>query len=175
VGNKQTVLALVRDVAMAGDDLAVPVAEREAFQAVLAEPGRYRGVALMVEHLAELWRRYAPIREVMRGAASGGYRALRDLWELSEQQRLAGARAFIDTLVTKGWFRDGLVSQTAADLMWVHMSPEVYLSLVGQRGWTVAAYCQWLTDTLVAALLPPRPRRPEGQGAATGRSSRWQC
>ena len=109
MGNKQqTVLALVRDVALAGDDLLVPVAEREAFQAVLAEPDRYRGVALMVEHLAELWRRYAPIREVVRGAASGGDRALRDLWELSEQQPLAGARAFIDTLVTKGWFRDGL-------------------------------------------------------------------
>ena len=56
----------------------------------------------------------------MRGAASGGDRALRDLWELSEQQRLAGARAFIDTLVTEGRFRDGLVPQTAADLMWVH-------------------------------------------------------
>ena len=75
VGNQQTVLALVRDVALAGDDLAVPVAEREAFQAVLAEPDRYRGVALMVEHLAGLWRRYAPIREVMRGAAGGGDRA----------------------------------------------------------------------------------------------------
>ena len=56
---------------------------------------------------------------------------LRDLWELSEQQRLAGARAFIDTVVTKGWFRDGLVPQTAADLMWVHMSPDV----LSQPGW----------------------------------------
>jgi hypothetical protein len=77
--------------------------------------------------------------------------------------------------VTKGSFRDGLEPETAADLMWVHMSPDVYLSLVGGRGWTVAAYCQWRTDTLVAALLPPRPRRPEGQGAATGPSSRSQC
>src|SRR5215471_18728898 len=72
VGNKQAVLAAVRDVALAGDDLPLTIAEREPFQAVLAEPDLCRAVVLMAEHLSDLWGRYARIREVLRGAASSG-------------------------------------------------------------------------------------------------------
>jgi hypothetical protein len=175
VGNKQAVLAAVRDVALAGDDRPLPVAERDAFQAVVAEPDAYGALVLMVEHLAELWRRYAPIREVMRGAASNGEPALRHLWDLSEQQRLSGARAFIDTLTSKSPLQDGLDPDTATDIMWVHMNPDVYLGLVGWRGWSEDAYCQWLVNTLAAALLPPRPRSrksPRMRSAAASRPRR---
>jgi len=76
VGSKQAVLAAVRDVALAGDDLPVAIAERAPFQAVLAEPDPY----LMADHLADLWDRYALIREVLRGAtSSSGEPALREL------------------------------------------------------------------------------------------------
>jgi hypothetical protein len=172
VGNKQAVLAAVRDVALAGDDRPLPVAERDAFQAVVAEPDAYGAVVLMVEHLAELWRRYAPIREVMRGAASNGEPELRHLWDLSEQQRRSGARAFIDTLTTKSPLRDGLDSDTATDIVWVHMSPDVYLGLVGRRSWSEAAYCHWLIDTLAASLLPPRPRTRKNPPRPTPAASR---
>ena len=175
VGNKQAVLAAVRDVALAGDDLPVPVAERDAFRAVTNEPDAHSAVTLMVEHLAELWRRYAPIRAVMRGAAASGEPELRQLWELSEQQRLSGAGAVIETLAAKTQLRDGLDPGTATDIMWVHMSPDVYLDLVGRRGWSEAAYCRWLIDTLTAALLSPRrrPRRsPSAPATAVSRSRR---
>jgi AcrR family transcriptional regulator len=158
VGNKQAVLAAVRDVALAGDDLAVPVAERDPFQEVVAEPDPYRAVILMVDHLADLWGRYGPIRDVMRGAASSGEPALRDLWDLSEQQRLTAARAFVSALAAKGPLRDDLDVDTATDIAWVHISPDVYLSLVTRRGWAENTYRQWLADTLAAALLP-RPVR----------------
>jgi AcrR family transcriptional regulator len=157
VGNKQAVLAAVRDIALAGDDLPVAIAERAPFQAVLAEGDAYQAVVLMVEHLVDLWRRYAPIREVLRGAASSGEPALRELWDTSEQQRLAGARAFITALTRKGPLRERLDTRTATDLMWLHMSPDNYLHLVVQRGWTEAAYQQWLVDTVTHALLPPKP------------------
>ena len=62
VGNKQALLAAVRDVALAGDDLPVAVADRAPYQAVVAEPDPYRAIALMAAHLAELWSRYASIR-----------------------------------------------------------------------------------------------------------------
>jgi AcrR family transcriptional regulator len=155
VGNKQAVLAAVRDVALAGDDLPVTVAEREPFQAVAAEPDPYRAVALMAGHLTDLWGRYAPIREVLRGAASSGEPALRELWDLSEQQRLTAARRFVATLGGKGPLRDELDHDTAAEITWVHISPGNYLGLVIQRGWTRAAYQHWLARTLTAALLPP--------------------
>ena len=108
VGSKQAVLAAVRDVALAGDDLPVAIAERAPFQAVLAEPDPYQAIMLMVGHLTDLWGRYALIREVLRGAASSGEPALRELWDLSEQQRLTAAQTFIAALARKGPLRGGL-------------------------------------------------------------------
>jgi len=156
VGNKQALLAAVRDVALAGDDLPVAVADRAPYQAVVAEPDPYRAIALMAAHLAELWSRYASIREVMRGAASSGEPALRDMWDASQQQRLTAARSFIAALADKGPLREGLDARTAADIMWLHMDPENYRALTVERGWSQAAYQRWLADTLTAALLPRR-------------------
>ena len=156
VGNKQALLAAVRDVALAGDDLPVAVADRAPYQAVVAEPDPYQAIVLMAAHLAELWSRYAGIREVLRGAASSGEPALRDMWDTSQQQRLTAARSFIATLTGKGPLRDGLDAQTAADIMWLHMDPENYRALTVERGWPQEAYQRWLTGTLTAALLPPR-------------------
>jgi hypothetical protein len=126
---------------------------------VLAEPYPYRAATLMVDHLADLWRRYAPIREVMRGAASSGEPALRDLWELSEQQRLTAARAFVTALAAKGPLRENLDVDLATDVAWVHINLDIYLSLVNRRGWSETAYRHWLADTLTAALLLPAGRR----------------
>jgi AcrR family transcriptional regulator len=170
-GSKQAVLAAVRDVALAGDDLPVAIAERAPFQAVLAEPDPSRAIMLMAGHLTDLWGRYALIREVLRGAASSGEPALRDLWDLSEQQRLTASRTFVAALARKGPLRGGLGHDTAAEITWVHISPGSYLDLVIHRGWTPTAYQHWLAATLTAALLPPPaapsprpgPTKPEQQ------------
>jgi hypothetical protein len=87
---------------------------------------------LMVEHLAELWRRYAPIREVMRGRPAGGIAPFATCGSSVSSVWLEPCP--IDTLVTIGRLRGGLEPQTAADLMWVRMSPDVYLRLVGPGG-----------------------------------------
>ena len=156
VGNKQALLAAVRDVALAGDDLPVAVADRAPYRAVLAEPDPYQAIVLMAAHLTGLWSRYAGIREVLRGAASSGEPALRELWEESQQQRLTGARSFIAALAAKGPLREGLDAVTAADVTWLLMDPGNYRALTAERGWTQAAYQRWLAGTLTAALLPPR-------------------
>jgi AcrR family transcriptional regulator len=156
VGNKQALLAAVRDVALAGDDLPVAVADRAQYQAVLAEPDPYQAIVLMTAHLTELWRRYAGIREVLRGAASSGEPALRDMWDTSQRQRLTAARSFIAALVGKGPLREGLDAGAAADIAWLLMDPDIYRALTVERGWTEAAYERWLAGTLTAALLLPR-------------------
>jgi AcrR family transcriptional regulator len=155
VGNKQTLLAAVRTVALRGDDAPIPVAEREPFQAVLDERDPYRAVELEVEHLADLWARYADIKEVLRGAASSGEPALRELWAAGEQERLIAAERFIVALRGKGALREGIDKDTATDIVWLLMAPENYRALTRERGWSMQRYKQWLTDTLTVALLPP--------------------
>jgi AcrR family transcriptional regulator len=178
IGNKQAVMAALRTVALRGDDEAATAAKREPSQQVLAEPDSYRAVQLEVAHLADLWSRWAELKEVLRGAASSGEPALRELWATGEEQRLVASKRFVSALAAKAPLREGLGGQAAIDITWALTSPEHYQALVAERGWSRARYEHWLTDTLTHALLPPRPstkrrathrsptrKRPQGRSA----------
>src|SRR5919199_3732678 len=130
VGNKQTLLSTVRDVAMAGDDQRVAVIERPLPQRIRAEPDQRRALELLAELFTGIDCRYAEIDAVLRGAAHGGEPGLRQLWETSEQQRLIGARAWAATLAEKGPLRTGLDVDSAVDLLWLYMAPDLFHRLV---------------------------------------------
>jgi AcrR family transcriptional regulator len=154
VGNKQTVLSAVRDVAMAGDDDAIAVKERPLAQEIVAEPDQRRAVGLLAELITGLCGRYALIDRVLAGAASSGEPGLRELWETSEGQRLTGARLWATALSTKGPLREGVDHDSAVDVLWLYMSPDLYHRLVHDRGWPPGRFQAWLADTLCRALLP---------------------
>ena len=167
VGNKQAVMAALRTVALRGDDEAATVAEREPWRRVLAEPDPYRAVELEVAHLADLWSRWAELKEVLRGAASSGESALRELWTTGEQQRRIAAQRFVTALAKKGPLRDGLSRASAIDIVWAQTAPEHYHALVVERGWAQVRYERWLVDTLTHSLLPAsRVTKPGGAAAA---------
>ncbi len=92
---------------------------------------------------------------MLRGAASSGEPALRELRSAGEQQRVVAARRFIVALAAKGQLRPGLRRAEAIDITWLHTAPEHYHALVTERGWSRARYQRWLIDTLTHALLPP--------------------
>ena len=157
VGNKQTVLAAVRDVAMAGDDEGLSMVERPLAEQIRQEPDPHRAVELLAGLFTGVGRRYARIDEVLRGAAHSGEPALLELWQTSEEQRLTGARIWATTLAGKGRLRDGVDLDTATDLLWLHMAPDQYHRLVHVRGWSDERFQRWLIDSLTRLLLPPRP------------------
>jgi AcrR family transcriptional regulator len=155
VGNKQTVLSAVRDVAMAGDDAKVAVAERPLAQRIRSEPDQRRALELIGQLLTEMGGRYAKIDAVLRGAAHSGEPELRELYLTGEEQRLIGARMWVSALAEKGPLRQGLDTDQAVDVMWLYMSPDLYHKLVHVRGWTPERYQRWAVEAL-ATLLPPR-------------------
>jgi AcrR family transcriptional regulator len=161
VGNKQTLLAVVRDVAMAGDDEPVAMEERPETQLIRTEADPYRALELLAEHITAVGARYALIDEVVRGAASSGEPDLRKLWETSEKQRLTAARANAHDLAAKGPLRDDLDVGKATDELWLLMAPDLYHRLVHIRRWSSARFQAWLTERL-ARLLPPRSPGPSG-------------
>src|SRR5689334_11940271 len=136
VGNKQTVLSAVRDVAMAGEDARVAIAERPLAQRIRSEPDQRRALELIVQLFTEMGGRYAKIDAVLRGAAHSGEPELRDLYLTGEEQRLIGARMWVSALAEKGPLRRGLNIDQAVDVMWLYMSPDLYHKLVHVRGWT---------------------------------------
>jgi AcrR family transcriptional regulator len=154
VGNKQTVLRAVRDVAIAGDDEPVPVAQRPLVDRVRAAPDQRRAVSLMAAHLTAVAGRYAEINEVVHTAADGGDEGLRELWTTEEEQRLTGARLWLELLTDKGGLRKGVAPAEAVDELWLLMSPDQYYRLVHRRGWSPRRYERWLTRAIGRLLLP---------------------
>jgi AcrR family transcriptional regulator len=153
VGNKQTLLKAVRDVAMAGDDDPTPVSERPSVQRAREAPDVRTALTEIAAHVAALQARYAPVDEVLRGAAAGGEKELRELWQASEEQRHTGAGMLVDILLGKGALRAGLERDTAVDVLALFMAPDVHHRLVTRRGWSPAVYRAWLERTLAAQLL----------------------
>jgi hypothetical protein len=101
-----------------------------------------------------MWQsRYAPMDEVLRGAAASGEPELRELWRESEEQRNVGAGLLVDILLTKGALRHGLDRASAVDVLSVFMAPDVHHRLVTDRGWLQWRYLDWLERTLAAQLL----------------------
>jgi glutamate/tyrosine decarboxylase-like PLP-dependent enzyme len=72
-----------------------------------------------------------------------------------KRQRDQGQEQIARSLARAGALRPELRERDAADIIHALMSPEVYLLLVGDRGWSPDRYEQWLTDVLTGQLLPP--------------------
>jgi hypothetical protein len=104
--------------------------------------------------------RYAEINEMIRGAAGTGEKAARELWQTSENQRLAAARHWTRTLAAKAPLLAD--EETTVDLMWLLLAPDSYYRLVHVRGWPSERFRDWLA-TALAALLADPPVRGAGQ------------
>jgi len=157
VGNKQMVLRAVRDIAIAGDDAPIPVARRPMTDRIRGEPDQGRAVQLLAQHLTGVASRYAQINEVVHAAADGAEEDLRELWETEEDQRLTGARFWVEVLTSKGTLRSGVGHDDAVDLMWLLMSPDNYYRLVQRRHWTARKYERWLAASITQLLFANHP------------------
>jgi AcrR family transcriptional regulator len=162
VGNKRMVLGAVRDVAIAGDDESIAVADRTDTQRAFSAPTLEEVIDGFVGISSGISRRYALIDNVLRGAAAGGDPELHDLWETNERQRHEGASLFIDALLSVGRLRPGLDRESAIDMVWLLIAPGQYFRLVHERGWAPELHRDWLAQTLKSVLLgelgPPTRR-----------------
>ena len=154
VGGKPALLKLAWDWAIAGDDEPVPMADRPAVKAMLAETKPATLVHMWVAFVTEVVARAAPIGHVLDIAADIDPEVA-ELTRQIERQRLEGARAFIDHVADVGGLRKGISRRAAADWCWAHMSPSFYRMLVIHQCWSHAEFERWLTRSLAAALLPP--------------------
>ncbi len=157
VGNKQVLLRTVRDVAIAGDEQPVAIRQRPHVEQIRVEPDQRRAAALLARHLTNVASRYAEIFEVVRAAAHTGDDELRNLWEAEEDERLLGARFWVEALRAKGRLREDLTTAVAIDVMWWLMAPDHYHRFVHDRGWTKQRYRDWLADSIIRLLLADTP------------------
>jgi len=157
VGSKQAILKQLRDIALAGDDEPVPVAQRPWYREALAEPDPRRALRLYARNATAIHRRAADVHEVLRAAAASD-QDLHGLWRASEDERRGGAAIVVDALLGKSPLRAGLDRAAAIDIVWVLTASDIFWRLVRTRRWSHAQYENWLGDTLCAQLLPPARR-----------------
>ncbi len=154
VGKKPSLFRLLVEAAISGSDRAVPAEERDYVRAIHQEADAARKLKLYAAALRRIQPRLAPLFRVLQGAAPLD-RELDALWQGISQRRARNMRLLARNLAATGRLRPDLSVGKAADIIWSMNSPEFYLLLVEQRGWSPGAFERWLADAWVRLLLAP--------------------
>jgi AcrR family transcriptional regulator len=152
VGTKAELFKLLIETALSGRDRAVPAAEREYVSAIREEPEAAGKLQIYASALAEIQPRLAPLFQVLQAAAILEA-DLGALWQEISSRRATNMRQLAKELMATGRVRPELTEETIADVLWSMNSPDFYLLLVGQRGWSAQEFGSWLGDAWMRLLL----------------------
>ncbi len=152
-GNKQGILAFLLDVAVNGTEFPLAVIEQPAVKAILQESDPRRQVDRIAQVCGEILSRAAPVYAIMRTAAITEPEIEKRIRHL-HKERLENMTAFYRQVAAKGPLRQGLDENRVGEVIWALTSPELFLLLVTESGWSMEKYSQWLADILFRVLLP---------------------
>ena len=150
VGPKATILRLVVDQALAGDEAPVPIAQRPWWREAIDEPDPVRSIELHARNMCLINQRAASVLRALEIAASVDAEA-GEVWERFQQQRRQGLREFAVTL-TRKTTRVRYDESTITDTLCM-LAADAYLRLVRDAGWSMDRYQDWLTDALLRLFL----------------------
>lgn len=160
--SKAELFGEVLGVAIVGDDLPVPAADRPAFRAALAERDGRRALTLAVDYSTALFERAGPLIMITVEAA-GADPTMRQIADDGAHATAANFATLASALADHGALRPGLDPEQAADVLFTLMSPHVHHLLRHERGWTAARYRNWLLHILTWELLPGPDADDAGQ------------
>jgi AcrR family transcriptional regulator len=145
-GSKKELLRQAFQVTIVGDAAPVPLADRDEMQPIVAGPQEQRARAAAAQ-LVTVYRdrRLAAVWAAVLEAAAGDPEIA--TWrDEEEQRRLTTVKVFLDALGHPG-------DDALADTFWLISSPEAYLKLTTQRGWTAEQWIEWVF-TMINHLSP---------------------
>ena len=152
-GTKAALAKAVYDVTLVGDDEPVPLRDRPEFVALIAEQDPVRKLERYAEIGRTLWERLGPLIDVLMQGAQAGQPDLVAFVATIRRESYAGSSGLVNDLAALGALRPGLSVEQARDELWLLIQPEMFLLLIGERGWTLDAVQAWFTRTASAALL----------------------
>jgi AcrR family transcriptional regulator len=153
---KSGLLRSLWDLLLKGDTDEAAVAERSWYREVLEEPDAARQLQLNARNSRVVKERIAELLRVIRDGAPVDA-DVAALWRLIQTDFYANQRAVVESVAAKGALRAGLEIDRAADLLWTLNHPDLWLLLVGERGWSPAEFEEWLAETSCAQLLAAAP------------------
>jgi AcrR family transcriptional regulator len=138
--SKRGLLRAVTDAAAVGDDAPVPLAERADFLAIGRGRRRAR-IRAAARVLTAVHVRTAALAVLLRQAAPADDEIAEVLRSTRERQRVDVASA-IELVIGRA------PTRRECDGVWAVASPELYLLLVEESGWTPEEYEAWIAETL---------------------------
>lgn len=160
---KSGVLRALWLLRLRGDDADLPVGDQAWYREVLDEPDPERRLRLNARNSRAVKQRAGALLGVIRSAAAADV-DLAALWARLQAEFHDNQRAIVETLDRDGALRPDLDVTRATDVLWTLNHPDLWLLLVGERGWTPAAYERWFDDAACSQLLArrtgPRSSRP---------------
>ena len=94
---------------------------------------------------------------LIRGASAFSP-ALRKLEQAFEKTRFDMQEERVRRLFEHGRQKKGLSFEDARQILWMYTSRDVYRMLVNESGWSPDRYQEWLSQTLVDALVAPNAK-----------------
>jgi AcrR family transcriptional regulator len=153
-GTKAALLKAAIDMAIAGDDEAVPVLERPWVAGARAATTGREFLAIVAKVLAEAAQRSDALVLVAFEAARSDER-LSGLAAQLETQRSVTAAWIVNGLAARAPLRDDNDCAQAIDTVWLLMDPGVFDRLTTDRGWTAQQYGAWFADSTFRLLIGP--------------------
>jgi len=149
---KSRLLRAVWDLALKGDESDAPVADRSWYVDVLEEADPATKLRKAAHNSRIVKERIGGLLGVIRDGAPSDPE-VSELWSLIQSDFLANQRTIVESLRKARGLAKGLGVDRATDILWTLNHPDVWLLLVGQRGWTPSQFETWLADALCAQLL----------------------
>jgi AcrR family transcriptional regulator len=143
--SKRKLFDAVVDQAVVGDDAPVAVAERPEFRA-MGRGRRADRLAAAASLVAAIHDRTGPFAKLLREAAPTD-EEIADVLHATRERQRADVEAGLTLVLGRP------TTEEERDGAWAILSPEVYLLLVQESGWSLDQYEHWIAATL-ARVLP---------------------
>jgi AcrR family transcriptional regulator len=138
--SKRALLQAVIDVAVVGDEQPLALADRDEF-AALGRGRRSERIAAAAAVVRAVHERTAGFAMVLREAAPSDEQ-IAELLQATRGRQRQDIAAGVALIVGRA------TTAVETDELWALLSPELYILLVSEAGWTPAAYESWVATTL---------------------------
>jgi AcrR family transcriptional regulator len=153
-GNKAALLSEAIDVALAGDDEPIAVAQRGEWMAMIATDDPEAAAAGFAAVATAVVERAGLLLNVADAAAQHDP-DLHPKWVAGHRGRRQDMAGAVGAFAGNGLLRPGLTVDEATDVLWILTSPGTYCSFVLILDWTTDQYRDWLGATIRRTLFEP--------------------
>jgi AcrR family transcriptional regulator len=139
------------NISVAGDT-PTAASQRAWITDALAEPDPARQLEIQIKATASIYRRTAPLLNVLH-RANDTDPAVAELWQTNQEQRRILQRQLVTALRRKGGLSPKLRLRQAVDISYAMLGPELFHLLVTERRWSIAEWERWTLGVLRHELL----------------------